>query len=60
MTCQLLCTFINFDSGDDSRIGDDFNEESAVFFPLADRLVVKDRATYAFTQTGRGHNQLPI
>ena len=60
MTCHVLCTGVNFDAGNDSRIGDDFNKGSAIFLLLADRLVVEDRATNALTETGRGHNQLPI
>jgi hypothetical protein len=60
VTCHLLCTGVNFDAGNDSRIGDNLNEGSAIFPLLADRLVVEDRATNALTETGRGHNQLPI
>ena len=60
MTCHVLCAGVHFDAGNDSRIGDDFNKGSAIFLLLADRLVVEDRATDALTETGRGHNQLPI
>ena len=60
MTCHVLCAGVNFDAGNDSRIGDDFDKGSAIFLLLADRLVVEDRATDALTETGRGHNQLPI
>ena len=59
MTRHVLCAGVNFDAGNDSRIGDDFNKENAIFLPLADRLVVEDRATNGLTETGRGHNQLP-
>ena len=60
MTGQVLGAGVNFDAGDDSCIRDDFDEGSAIFFPLADRLVVEDRATDALTKTGRAHNQLTV
>src|SRR5208337_4676503 len=60
MTCQVLGTDVNFDAGNDSRIDEDFDKGSAIVLLLADRLVVEDRATDAFAEAGRGHNQLPI
>ena len=60
MTGYVLCTTVNFDAGNDSRIGDDFNQGSAVLLLLADRFVVEDRATNALIETGRGHKQLPV
>ena len=60
MACQLLCAHVNFDAGDDSRIGDGFDEERAIFRPLADRLVVENCAANGLAKTGRGHNQFPI
>ena len=60
MTGHLLGTGVNFDAGNDPRIGDDFHKGSAIFLLLADRLVVEDRATDAFTEVGRGHDQLSI
>ena len=52
MTCQVLCTGVDLDAGNDSRIGEDFDKGSAIFLLLADRLVVEDRATNALTETG--------
>src|SRR5208283_1530125 len=60
MTGHGLRPGIYFNAGDDPCIGDGFNKGSAIFLPLADRLVVEDRATDALTKTGRGHNQLPV
>src|SRR5450759_843664 len=60
MACHVLCTGVNFDAGNNSGIGDDFDKGSAICLLLADRLVVEDRATNALTETGRGRNQLPI
>ena len=60
MAGQVLGAGVNFDAGNDSRIRDDFDKGSAIFLLLADRLVVEDHAANALTQTGRGHNQLPI
>ncbi len=60
MTCHVLGTGVDFDAGKDARIEDGFDKGSAIFLLLADRLVVEDRAANAVTQTGRGHNQLPI
>ena len=60
MTGHVLGAGVDFDAGNDSRIGEDFDKGSAIFLLLADRLVVEDRATDALTETGRGHNQLPI
>src|SRR5208283_4595914 len=60
MTCQVLGTDVNFDAGNDSRIDEHFDKGSAIVLLLADRLVVEDRATDAFAEAGRGHNQLPI
>ena len=51
---------INFDAGNDSRVGDDFKKGSAVLLLLADRLVVEDHAADALAETRRGHDQLPI
>jgi hypothetical protein len=52
MPCNVLCTGINFDAGYDSRVGDGFNERSAIFHLLADRPVIGDDATSALTATG--------
>ena len=60
MTGHVLSASIQLDARNDPRIGEDFEEGSAIFFLLADRLVVEDRATNALTETGRGHNQFPI
>ena len=60
MSGQVLCSGIYFDAGNDSRIGEDFEKRSAVLFLLADGFVVKNRATDALAETGRGHNQFPI
>jgi hypothetical protein len=60
MTGQVLCAGIHFDAGNDPRIGDGFNKGSAIFLPLADRLIEEDCAANALTETGRGHDQLPI
>ena len=60
MACHGLRTGVNFDAGNDSRIGDGFDKGSAIFLLLADRLVVEDRATNALTEIGRGHNQFPL
>ena len=60
MTRHLLCTGVNFDAGNDSRIGDDFNEGRAIFLLLADCLVVEDHATDALAETRCGNYQLPI
>src|SRR5208337_3851649 len=58
VTCQVPGTDINFDAGNDSRIDEDFDQGSAIFLLLADRLVVEDRPTDAFAEAGRGHDQL--
>ena len=60
MAGQVLCAGIHFDAGNDPRIGDSFNKGSAIFLPLADRFVVENRAANALTETGRGHDQLPV
>ena len=60
MACHVLCASVNFDTGNDSLIGNGFNKGSAIFLMLADRLVIKDRATNGLPQTGRGDNQLPV
>ena len=60
MTRQVLCTGVDFDAGNDSRIGDGLSKGSAIILLLADRLVVEDRATNGLPETGRGHNQLPV
>ena len=60
MTCQILGAGVNFDAGDDSRLGDGFHEGSAVFLLLADRLVVENRAADGLSQSGRGDDQLAI
>jgi len=41
-------------------IDEGFNDEGAILLLLPDCFVVKDRAADRLTQTGRGHNQLPI
>ena len=60
MSGQVLGSGIYFDAGNNSRIGEDFKKRGAVFFLLSDGLVVKNRATDALAETGRGHNQFPI
>ena len=60
MSGQVLGSGIYFDAGNDSRIGEDFEKRSAVLLLLANRFVVKNRATDALAETGRGHNHLPI
>ena len=47
MTRQILCADVDLDAGNDARIGEDLDKGRAVFLPLADRLVVEDRATDA-------------
>jgi hypothetical protein len=60
VTRHVLSASIDFYAGDDSRVGDDPDKGSAIRLPLADRLVVEDRAADAFTETGRGYDQLAI
>ena len=60
MTSHILGSSINFDAGNDSRIGEDFKKRRAVLLLLADGFVVENRTTDALAETGRGHNQLPI
>src|SRR5271154_4295459 len=42
ITRQVLCAGVDFDAGNDSRIGEDFNKGSAILLLLADGLVVED------------------
>ena len=51
---------VNFDAGNDSRIGKDFDKGSSALRLLADGLVIENRAADAFAEAGRGHNQFPI
>ena len=60
MTGHGLRPGIYLNAGNDPRSGDGFNKGSAIFLPLPDRLVEEDRAANALTETGRGHDQLPI
>ena len=52
MTGHVLGAGVDFDAGNDSRIGDGFHEGSAVFLLLADRLVVEDHAADALAEPG--------
>ncbi len=60
MTRHVLCTGVNFNAGNDSRISNGFNKGSAVFLLLANRFVVKDRATNRLTESSSGHNQFAV
>jgi len=60
MAGQGLCAFVNLMPGMIPASMMTFNEGSPIFFLLADCLVIEDRATDAFTETGCGHNQLSI
>ena len=59
-TSQVFCSSINFDSGNDARIGENFYKRRAVLLLLTDGLVEKNCSANAFAKAGRGHNQLPI
>jgi len=60
MSGKVLGPGIYFNAGNNSRINQDFEKRSAVLLLLADRFVIKNRATDALAETGCGHNQLPI
>ncbi len=60
MSCQLFCASVHFDSGNDSRLDENFDKWSAIFLALVDRLVVEDRAANALAKTGCGHDQLAV
>ena len=60
MTRHRLGTGIDFDAGDDPRIGEDFDKRRAVMRLLADRLVEEDRAADALAQAGRRHDHFAV
>jgi hypothetical protein len=60
MTGHVFRAGVNFDAGDDARVGDDFNKESAIFLPLADRFVLEDHAADALADTGRRDDPFTI
>jgi hypothetical protein len=60
MSGQILRASVHLNAGNDSRVGEDFDEGSAVFILPTDGLVAENRATDTLTKTRRGHNQFPI
>jgi hypothetical protein len=60
MTGQFLGACVHFDAGNDTRLNEDIDKGRAVAFPLPDRFVVEDCATYRLTEPRGGHNQFAI
>ena len=60
MAGQVLRARIDLDAGNDTRVGEGFDEGRAILRLLADRFVVKDRAADGLAQTGRSHDQFSI
>ena len=58
MTRHVFRAGIHFNTPNDSGIGDEFHEGSAIFLLLADRFV-ENYAANALAETWRGQNQLP-
>ena len=60
MTGHGLGAGVNFDAGNNPCIRQDLDKGSAIFFLLADRLVVENCATNALTKSGRGYDHFAI
>jgi hypothetical protein len=60
MSGHVLRPSVNFDAGNNARIGEGFGERRAVEFLLADCFVVENRAADALAETGRCDDQFPI
>src|SRR5665213_3637442 len=53
MSSQVLCARVDLYARNDSGVDDGFDKGSAIFLPLADRLVVEDCATNALPEVRR-------
>jgi hypothetical protein len=60
VSCHSLCTRIDLDAWDDSRVDNGSNKGSAAFRLLADGLVVEDHTANAVAEVGGGDNELAI
>src|ERR1035437_494609 len=60
MSCELLGTFVYFDSRNDSSVDEDLDKGDTISLFLPDRLVAEDSAANALTEPLSSNDQFTI